>query len=728
MNQQAPIVATPDSAGVSPTLTSTPPLLLITTDRFPAWMKGHPIHWIVSVAVVIALVTLLCLGWSAYTVQHGLIQSSGQRLVQAATDAAAKLDMIILERYRDIQLLSTTPMAQGQHPEALTAYLRELARAYPAYRWIGVTDSRGKIISTTDPSNMFLDQSHLLWFQQARTLTGARILDTQMSEKSDGALAMTMIAPLRSSDGRFLGAIAAVVGIPSVMTILDETIQQLKNSEWTEKSQVEYQVINQRGDLIADSTHRMEGNLKQLGLPSAALVGMQAHGFIEETDLRRGSPIITAYAQVPIAHADPSTQWGILIHIDQNNLLAPIRSFLWELSVLAILILLPLLGLVLGMIKTLNAEWRSTKREFERAADAEMALKRRTEALHSLVMAAQRLASQQDLDELLHQLLHLAKENTGARYAALGVYDGHPRVAIQFLTAGNDDAAARAIRQLPFEQFSRESQGQRDSVLRLPHFTPHWEALGLSEDRSALTSFLGVPIRYQGQFFGHLSLANKVLPHGLADDFTELDEQVVLTLASQASTAIQNLQLLHDSKEQANHDSLTGLLNHSTTLTALTQELSRAERSHQPLAVLIADLDHFKQVNDTYGHLIGDVVLREAAKRLREVARRYDHVGRIGGEEFLIVVPNCDLEALRECSERFRASISDWPFPTPSGPLAVTVSIGATVWSSEHPLSSDLLRRMADYALYRVKSQGRNGVDIIPHPHAVILEQLKKVG
>jgi diguanylate cyclase (GGDEF)-like protein len=381
------------------------------------------------------------------------------------------------------------------------------------------------------------------------------------------------------------------------------------------------------------------------------------------------------------------------------------------------------------MIKTLNDEWSSTKREFERAADAEMALKRRTEALHSLVVAVQRLASQQDLDELLHQLLHLAKENTGARYAALGVYDSNPRVAIQFLTAGNDDAAARAIRLLPFEQLSRESLGQGDNVLRLPHFTAHWAALRLpEEDRSSMTSFLGVPIRYHDQFFGHLSLANKVLPHGLADDFSELDEQVVLTLASQASTAIQNLQLLHDSKEQANHDSLTGLLNHSTTLTALTQELSRAERSHQPLAVLIADLDHFKQVNDTYGHLIGDVVLREAAKRLREAARRYDHVGRIGGEEFLIVVPNCDLEALRECGERFRASISDWPFPTPSGPLAVTVSIGATVWSSEHPLSSDLLRRMADYALYRVKSQGRNGVDIIPHPHTLILEQLKKTG
>ena len=118
-----------------------------------------------------------------------------------------------------------------------------------------------------------------------------------------------------------------------------------------------------------------------------------------------------------------------------------------------------------------------------------------------------------------------------------------------------------------------------------------------------MTSFLGVSIRCQGQFFGRLFLANKVTAQGVAPDFSELDEQVVLTLAAQAGTAIQNLQLLHDSKEQARHDSLTGLLNHSTTFTILTQELSRAQRSHYPVAVLIADIDHFKGVNDTYGHL-----------------------------------------------------------------------------------------------------------------------------
>ena len=729
MDHQTHIAATLDPARVSPAPVSTPVHVSFTTDRFPAWMDRHQ-TWIASVFAVMALLSLLCLGWAARSVQDRLVQSAGHSLVQAATDAASKLDMMILERYGDIQVLSTAPIAQGRNATALTTYLRELVHTHPAYRWIGVTDSRGRIIATTDPSKTSLDRSQSHWFQLARTITGVRILDAQVSDDSGGTSAITVIAPLLSPDGRFLGAIAAVVGVPSLMHILNDTMQVLKNTEWTEESHIEYQLLNEKGDLIADSTLHQEGhaNLKQLGLSSAILVGMNARGFVEETHLRRGASVITGYAQVTITHADPALRWGILIRVDRDSILTPIRSFLWKLSLLVILILLPLLGLVLGMIKALHGEWNTAKREFQRATDAEAALTKRTEALNTLVVAAQTLSTQQDLDGLLHQLLHLAKENSGARYAALEVYNDNMLEATQFLTAGIDDAAAHAIRTLPLEQGPQESRGQVDGALRLVHLTEHWAALGFPADHAPMTSFLGVSIRCQGQFFGRLSLANKLTPSGLADDFSELDEQVVLTLAAQAGTAIQNLQLLHDSKEQASHDSLTGLLNHSTTLTVLTQELLRAQRSHYPVAVLIADLDHFKKVNDTYGHPVGDVVIREVARRLREAARRYDHVGRVGGEEFLIVVPNCNLDTLRECAERFRIAISDMPFDTPSGQLTITVSIGATIWSSEHPLNSERLRKMADYALYRVKSRGRNGINIVPHPHALAMDQIRKTG
>jgi len=564
----------------------------------------------------------------------------------------------------------------------------------------------------------------------AQTITGVRILDAQVHDEFGGIPSIMVIAPLRSPDGAFLGTVAAVVGIPSLMRILDDTMQVLKDIAGTDASHIEYQLLNEKGDLLANSSREDRHiNLKQLGLPSATLVGVNMHGFVEETHLRRGTSLITAYAQLNIAHADPAAlRWGLLIHVERDRLLTPIHTFLRELSFLAILILLPLFCLVLGMMKALHGEWNIAKRESQRASEAEAALTKRTETLHTLVVAAQTLSAQQDLDGLLHHLLYLGKENSGARYAALEVYRDNLRKTTRFLASGADEQAALAIQAIPLKQAMGESLWHEDGIIRLGHLTEHWAAQGISADHVSLESFLAVPIRCQGQFYGRLFLANKVTTQGLANSFSELDEQAVLTLAGQAATAMQNLQLLNDSKEQARHDSLTGLLNHSTTLTTLAQELSRAQRSHDSVAVLIADLDHFKKVNDTFGHPVGDLVLQEAARRLRETARLSDHVGRVGGEEFLIVAPNCDLNALQECAERFRTAISDKPFDTTSGPLAITISIGATIWSADHPLSSEHLRKMADYALYRVKSRGRNGINIVPHPGTISVEQLKQTG
>src|ERR1041385_2571640 len=149
MKHQSHIAVSLDPAKVSPAPVSSSVHISLTTDRFPAWMERHQ-TWIVSAVSAMTIVTLLCMGWAAYTVQQGLIQSRGDNLVQAATDVASKLDLLILERYRDIQLLSTAPIIQSQNPDRLTIYLRDMVKAHPAYQWIGVTDSQGKIIASTD--------------------------------------------------------------------------------------------------------------------------------------------------------------------------------------------------------------------------------------------------------------------------------------------------------------------------------------------------------------------------------------------------------------------------------------------------------------------------------------------------------------------------------------------------------------------------------------------------
>ena len=163
-------------------------------------------------------------------------------------------------------------------------------------------------------------------------------------------------------------------------------------------------------------------------------------------------------------------------------------------------------------------------------------------------------------------------------------------------------------------------------------------------------------------------------------------------------------------REQATHDGLTGLLNRNSILEALDDEISRAARSLQPVSVIMVDLDRFKLVNDTHGHLTGDAVLREAARRLKSSARRYDSVGRYGGEEFLIVLPGCDDAGAAAQAERMREALGGTPILTTSQPLAVTASMGVSCSSSCPP---ETLVRQADDALYAAKAGGRNRVVLL---------------
>ena len=169
-------------------------------------------------------------------------------------------------------------------------------------------------------------------------------------------------------------------------------------------------------------------------------------------------------------------------------------------------------------------------------------------------------------------------------------------------------------------------------------------------------------------------------------------------------------------RELATHDPLTDLLNRRACLDALLAELSRAYRSGDPVCIVMADIDHFKRVNDTYGHLTGDEVLREVARRMQRSLRRYDTIGRFGGEEFLLVLPECSLEEGLKLAGRICHLVHSEPVKAKNEPIQVSISLGVTVANRLAPADFEALLGAADAALYRAKEAGRNRVEFSANP------------
>jgi diguanylate cyclase (GGDEF)-like protein len=173
--------------------------------------------------------------------------------------------------------------------------------------------------------------------------------------------------------------------------------------------------------------------------------------------------------------------------------------------------------------------------------------------------------------------------------------------------------------------------------------------------------------------------------------------------AAHAGLALRNAQLVAEVERLATTDSLTGLANRRVLEETLLRETGRAERSGAPLSVLVVDADHFKAVNDTYGHQTGDDVLRHVAAVLRRESRAGDLAARYGGEEFVVVLPECSLEEALAAAERLRRAMPE------GAPVAFTVSIGVAT-APQHAADAEGLVARADAALYRAKRGGRNRV------------------
>jgi diguanylate cyclase (GGDEF)-like protein len=219
----------------------------------------------------------------------------------------------------------------------------------------------------------------------------------------------------------------------------------------------------------------------------------------------------------------------------------------------------------------------------------------------------------------------------------------------------------------------------------------------------ATTSICQLPLVIEGKPIGILWMWGEGLH--------ESDLPTMSLFASQVAIALQNARLLAEVKRLAVTDELTGIFNRRHFFDQSEKEFSRSVRYKDPLGALIVDIDHFKQFNDQYGHLIGDRVLREVAHLLQESLRESDVLGRYGGEEFSILLPVTDAKSAVRAAERLLHHVAETPIQTEAGALHVHLSIGVAELDAKTTSLQDLLNR-ADQAMYMAKKAGRNCVKV----------------
>lgn len=219
-------------------------------------------------------------------------------------------------------------------------------------------------------------------------------------------------------------------------------------------------------------------------------------------------------------------------------------------------------------------------------------------------------------------------------------------------------------------------------------------------------SFAAFPINYRGRMLGILAATRPA-----SDPLQEPEVKLLDALADQASLSIRNAQLFAELRELSTHDELTKLANRRLLATRLANELDRARRFHLPVSLLMLDLDHFKLLNDQCGHPVGDAALERVARLLEAAVRRVDTVARIGGEEFVVVLPSTDAVEAAKVGEKLRsviASCSDMPGVEAQPGGRLTMSVGVAEFDERVDADGDGLLARADEALYTAKRRGRD--------------------
>ena len=339
----------------------------------------------------------------------------------------------------------------------------------------------------------------------------------------------------------------------------------------------------------------------------------------------------------------------------------------------------------------MTGELRRSLSELERSrADLHDSLERIGEALRST----------HDLDGLLSVVLETATATLGAS-AGVVLYRRGDQLELM-AEQGLHEAGMVAPAVVPPGQGVLGRVVSRGTAVRGRIGTG--DLLMPAEGEPPAGDVLAVPLVSMGSTVGVIALYDRTDRRA----FDTTDEESLTTLAGQASIAIDNVHFHNEAQRLSTTDPLTGLWNFRYLSMSLAREIERSTRFDRPLAVLMLDLDHFKQVNDVHGHQRGDTVLRELASRVQEQIREVDTFARYGGEEFVVVLPETTVEGAAQLADRICQAVRREPFRHDGEePLDVTLSVGGAAFP-EHGSSPATLMRAADRALYVAKNGGRD--------------------
>ena len=348
---------------------------------------------------------------------------------------------------------------------------------------------------------------------------------------------------------------------------------------------------------------------------------------------------------------------------------------------------------------------------------------------HSVMKASQAISGEIVKEKLIHTMMLLVVENAGAQNATLllrnkGLWQWTARAEMEGkkVELFEDDFSFITDERLPLQVLQYVLRTQK--ALAIHHAT---EDPLCAQDAYVVKyqpeSLLCVPILHRNEVTGLLYMENNLLRNA----FTPERIEIIQLLASQMVISMDNATLyaelearvaerthkLHEANEKltllATLDSLTGAYNRRHFIEVANTEMSRSMRSGRPLGIMMIDIDHFKMINDSYGHSAGDEALKKVVKTCLDTLRPGDIFGRLGGEEFAVILPDTDIQLCVNVAERLRSSVEQLSIESPPHQFSVTLSIGVCSATGNDNTLEHLLH-IADQGLYKAKHEGRNKV------------------